>query len=84
MDFNKNAAMFNYRLAAERIAEELESRGFVTENPTGVTGLIEKITEIIKYSIEGNVVRTEVNCGPLTDEYLDPPYPWESDLQNQL
>ena len=58
----------NYELAAERILEELDARGFVTDDPDKAVGLKDRIYEIIENTIQGTFIT------PMED----------GDLQNQL
>jgi hypothetical protein len=41
---------------ANRIAEELNARGFTTDTPSQAVNLVERISEIIRNGIEGNLV----------------------------
>lgn len=63
-----------YQVAAQRILEELDARGFTTDNPEQTTGLRDKITNIIKETVQGNTnycVTSSEGDG------------WDGDLQNQ-
>lgn len=79
-DFVQNMALAVYLEAAKRIQNELDSRGFTTENPESIQGLTEKIAEIILQTVQGNTnyaTETPVfECGccrlpPLPDPELE-------------
>lgn len=66
--FNNDLKLATYTHIADKIIEELDSRGFTSENPEASNLLIEKIVEIIEQTMNGNT------------NYI---YGWENDLINQ-
>jgi len=84
-----------FREVAVKIADELDSRGFATDYREGADGLVEKIEEIIRKTLTGNVnfteatepVQIERDIMDLFDELI---YSgkiedgWNGDLQNQI
>jgi hypothetical protein len=50
-----NDASHRYLSAARAISQELDERGFSTEDSSKTDGLVEKMAEIIQQEIEGNV-----------------------------
>ena len=52
--FNTSDEELLYRKAASRILEEIESRGFTTEEPLRAVGLTDKIIDIILETVRGN------------------------------
>lgn len=83
-----------YLEAAQRISDELELRRFTTDDPSKSEGLIESIAQIIKKTMEGNLVvggggspdvsrsdpeiEDEIGRLPGTNDG------WDNDLQNQI
>ena len=66
-----------FRIAAQRIADELDNRGFTTDYIDGTEGLVDKIADII-----GETIRGDVNFTHAAE--IEGRSGWDGDLQNQI
>ena len=69
-----------FRVAAEKIGEELDTREFYTDNVENTRGLVDKISQIIEETILGNTNYSHADA-PAHEIDGDG---WEGDLQNQI
>lgn len=69
-----------FREAALKICDELDNRGFYTDDPGEAQGLEDKITQIIEETIRGN---TNYSCVDAPAHEIDGSG-WDGDLQNQI
>lgn len=84
-----------YLEAAQRISDELELRGFTTDNPSLAEGLTECLAQIIQETMEGNLIIGGEEPPDINIQRSDPEIEdevgrlpgadgWEGDLQNQI